>query len=291
MYGFLVRPKWIAFHLLVFGAIASMIWLGLWQLDRLDARREFNEIVAERVEQPPVAFDELLTNAGTDADPSDLEWRQTLVTGSYLPGQILWFNRSQDGVAGDNVLSPLVTVDGTTVLVNRGFVPLGTTAPPAPTGSMELLARVRVPQQRQLGQLTDPADRSEPLTEVRRIDLDALAQQLPAPLAPVYVDLVDAIPAPAATDPAPLPPPTLDEGPHLSYAVQWFIFAACVLVGWVLAVRRSVRTRRRDDDPGAGHTPSALSDATAVPTPVDSGRPAASGSTSSTTGTTAPSPH
>lgn len=291
MYGFLVRPKWIAFHLLVFGAIALMIWLGIWQLDRLDARREFNEVVAERIEQPPVAFDELLATAGAGVDPSDLEWRRTLVAGSYLPEQILWFNRSQDGIAGDNILSPLVTLDGTTVLVNRGFVPLRATAPPAPTGSVELLARVRVPQQRQLGQLTDPADRSEALTEVRRIDLDALAQQLPAPVAPVYVDLIDAIPAPAPTDPAPLPPPTLDEGPHLSYAVQWFIFAGCVLVGWVLAIRRSILTRRRVENPSADQASSAISDATAVPTQADSGQPVASGSTNSTNETNAPSPH
>jgi cytochrome oxidase assembly protein ShyY1 len=291
MYGFLLRPKWIAFHLLVFGAIASMIWLGLWQLDRLDARREFNDIVSARIEQPPVALDELLGAAGSDAAPSDLEWRQTLVAGSYLPEQILWFNRSQDGIAGDNLLSPLVTQDGTTVVVNRGFVPLGATAPPAPTGPVELLARVRVPQQRQLGQLTDPADRSEPLTEVRRIDLDVLARQLPAPLAPVYVDLVDAIPAPAPTDPTPLPPPTLDDGPHLSYAVQWFIFAACVLVGWGLAVRRSIRTRRRGENPSADRGADAISDAAAEPAPADSARPVVSGSTNSTNETTAPSPH
>jgi cytochrome oxidase assembly protein ShyY1 len=303
MYGFLLRPKWIAFHLLVFGSIALMIWLGLWQLDRLDARRDFNEVVSERIEQAPVAFDELLTTTtpttGAGADPSDLEWRPTVVAGSYLPEQILWFNRSQGGVAGDNVLSPFVTVDGTTVLVNRGFVQLGATPPPAPTGSVELLARVRTPQQRQLGELTDRADRSEPLTEVRRIDLDALAPQLPAPLAPVYLDLIDANPAPTSTDPAPLPPPTLDEGPHLSYAVQWFIFAACVLVGWLLAVRRSIRTRRRADGPSTDRTPVAagVGDAVAVsgaaPAPAGAGsdRPVASGSTNSTPGTAAPSPH
>jgi cytochrome oxidase assembly protein ShyY1 len=294
MYGFLLRPKWIAFHLLVFGSIALMIWLGIWQLDRLDARREFNDVVSERIEQPPVSFDELTASTGAGDDPGDLEWRQTLVAGSYLPDQILWFNRSQGGLAGDNVLSPLVTLDGTTVLVNRGFVPLGATVPPAPSGPVELLARVRVPQQRQLGELTDAAGRSEPLTEVRRIDFDVLAQQLPAPLAPVYVDLVDAIPAPAPTDPTPLPPPTLDEGPHLSYAVQWFIFAACVLIGWVLAVRRSIRTRQGvvgRSSAGSDQVPIEVSDATAAPVGVDSARRGATGSTNSTSGTTAPSPH
>jgi cytochrome oxidase assembly protein ShyY1 len=295
MYGFLLRPKWMVFHLLVFGAIALMIWLGLWQLDRLDARREFNDVVSERIEEPPVALDDLVPAAGADVDPDDLEWRPTLVTGEYLPDQILWFNRSQGGIAGDNILTPLVTSDGTTVLVNRGFVPLGATASPPPTGPVELLARVRVPQQRQLGELTDTAGASEPVTEVRRIDLDVLAAQLPTPLAPVYVDLVDAVPSIAPTDPTPLPPPTLDEGPHLSYAMQWFIFAGCVLIGWVLAVRRSIRTRQPGTGAGAvtptdDRAPDGLSDAAAAPAATDSDRPVAAESANSTNGTTAPSP-
>jgi cytochrome oxidase assembly protein ShyY1 len=37
----------------------------------------------------------------------------------------------------------------------------------------------------------------------------------------------------------------LTDGPHLSYAVQWFIFALCAVVGWVLAVRRSIATHRK----------------------------------------------
>lgn len=248
---FLLRPKWIGFHLLVFGAVAVMIWLGLWQLDRLDARREFNDTVTERIEQPPVPAADLLTDVAPDVDgdaaapgarPEDIEWRQVTTTGTYIDDQVLWFNRSQNGVAGDNVLTALVTDDGTTVVVNRGFVALGVDVPPPPEGQVDVLARVRLPQERQTGELTDPDE--GPVTEVRRVDLDQLAAQLPGEVAPVYLDLIDARPEIAATDPLPVPPPTLDEGPHLSYAIQWFIFAGCVLIGWVLAVRRSISTNR-----------------------------------------------
>jgi surfeit locus 1 family protein len=253
--SFLFRPKWIAFHLLVFGAIAAMIWLAFWQLRRLDERRSFNDRVTERIDQPPAPLGEVLAAAGDD--PASIEWRQVIVRGTYLPDQVIWFNRSQDGVAGDNVLTALVTPDGesgtdTTVVVNRGFVVLGTEVPDAPTGDVELLARVRVPQERQRGELTDAADGAEPLTEVRRVDLGQLAAQLPAPVAPVYLDLIDSRPELGPEDPLPVPPPTLDEGPHLSYAVQWFIFATCVLIGWVLAVRRSMRSRQRAITAAAG---------------------------------------
>lgn len=238
--AFLLRPKWIAFHLLVFGAIATMIWLAFWQFERLDERRAFNEVVAERIDQPPVGFDELLPSA--IADPEAVEWRQVIVSGDYLDDQVIWFNRSQDGLAGDNVLSVLVD-DDTTVVVNRGFVVLGTEIPPAPDGDVEVLGRLRVPSERQRGGLTDSAD--GPVTEVRRVDLGLLEQQLPGDVAPVYLDLIGSVPNVAPGDPVPTPAPTIDEGPHLSYAVQWLIFATAVLIGWILAIRRSLATRRR----------------------------------------------
>ena len=127
--------------------------------------------------------------------------------------------------------------------------------------------------------MTDANDAAEPVAEVRRIDLDQLAAQLPGEMAPVYLDLVDAIPAPGPNDPVPVPAPTLDEGPHLSYAAQWFIFATCVLIGWVLAVRRSIRSRRRD----------ALMGAAGGPATRDSDPPGDAGAAISMTGTDEPS--
>jgi cytochrome oxidase assembly protein ShyY1 len=279
MYGFLLRPKWIAFHLLVVVSVVSMLWLAFWQLDRLDDRRTFNALVAEQIDRPPSSLASLLEEAGDD--PESIEWRQAIVAGSYLPEQILWFNRSQDGLAGDNVLSALVTTDGTTVIVNRGFVPLGVDLPAPPQTDVELLTRVRVPTERQRGQLTDANASGEPVTEVRRVDLDEIAGQLPGSVAPVYLDLVDARPAIGPADPSPVPGPALDEGPHLSYAAQWFIFATCVLIGWVIAIRRSIRSRRRDQ----------VRAAPLEPAPPGSDRPDGVVAASSTTGTGAPSPH
>ena len=108
-----------------------------------------------------------------------------------------------------------------------------------------MLGRIRVPPARQLGELTDASD--GPLSEVRRIDLERLDAQLPGELAPVYLDLIGSIPNITPDDPVPVPPPTSSNGPHLSYAVQWLIFAAAVLLGWVLAVRRSIAAHRRQD--------------------------------------------
>lgn len=267
---FLLRPRWIAFHVLVAAAIVLMIWLGFWQLSRLDERREFNDVVAARIDQPPVPFEQLLPTS--QSDPDAVEWRQVTVSGTYLDDQIVWFNRSQGGIAGDNVLTALVHGDDT-VVVNRGFVALGADVPAAPDGEVEVLGRIRVPTERRLGGLTDSAD--GPVTEVRRVDLGLLSTQLPGDVAPVYIDLIGSLPNVTATDPTPVPAPTLDQGPHLSYAVQWFIFAAAVLVGWVLAVRRSLATNRRSDAAGAADSSAGVTDSADErarpdsPTPVD----------------------
>jgi cytochrome oxidase assembly protein ShyY1 len=240
MYRFLLRPKWIAFHALCLGGIVLMLGLAMWQLQRLDERQAFNAQVVARSEQPAVDIDELL--AEPDFEPDEAAWRQVTASGTWLPQQIIVFNRTQDGVAGDNVVAALVQDDGVTVLVNRGFVPLGTMPPPPPSGSVEVLGTVRPSQERRTGELTDDG---LAVTEVRRIDIDQLAAQLPGEVAPVYLDLVASEPAIFPTDPAPVPAPDLSEGPHLSYAGQWFIFAVCVAIGWVFAVRRSIRARRR----------------------------------------------
>ena len=112
-----------------------------------------------------------------------------------------------------------------------------------------MLGRLRLSQSRQRGGLTDSsADAAAAITEVRRIEVDRLAPQFgdgtTTAVAPLYLDLIESDPPVDATDPVPVPAPELGEGNHLSYAVQWFIFAICVAIGWVLAVRRSVRTRR-----------------------------------------------
>lgn len=239
MYGFLFRPKWIAFHVLVFGSVALMVWLGFWQLRRLEDRKDFNEVVATHVDQDPVPLEDLLAEAGDDID--SVEWRQVTVGGSWLPDQVIWYNRSQNGAAGDNVLTALVGADGTTVVVNRGFVAIAEEVPDAPAGDVQVLGRIRVP----LVRSTDTGDEyDDVVTEMRRVDLGRLEAQLPGDVAPVYLDLVATVPPVADTGPFPTPVPVLDEGSHLSYAMQWFIFAACVVIGWVLAIRRSITTRR-----------------------------------------------
>jgi surfeit locus 1 family protein len=254
MYRFLLRPKWLGFHLLVIAGIVAMVNLGFWQLRRLDQRQEFNATVEARYDLPAQALDDVLA----EGTPKDVEWRKVVTSGTYLPDeQFVVVNRSQGGRAGPNVVTPMRLDDGRILVVNRGFLPLGVEPPPAPSGEVRVEGRVRPSQERRTGQLSDPSEGD--LTEVQRIDLDRLADQLPGDVVGAYVDLLASEPTEAQPAPAPVAPPQLGEGSHLSYAVQWFIFSVCVVVGWVLAVRKSSRTRRQEltaaTRPAAGAAP------------------------------------
>lgn len=243
MYRFLIRPRWLLFHAVVVAGIVAMVIAGFWQLDRLDERKEFNERIVERSESEPLELRTVLSRLEDGSLTEDTaEWLPVVLRGTYLPDQVVEFNNSQGGRAGENVLTAMVTDDGDTVIVNRGFVPLGVDVPTAPATEIEGLGFLRRSEVRDRGGLTD-ADDGTPLTEIRRIDLPRLAPQFPGDVAPVYVQLIAADPPIAQGDPDPVVLPELSNGSHLSYALQWFIFAVCVAIGWVLAVRRSLRTR------------------------------------------------
>jgi len=245
MYRFMLRPKWIGFHLLVLATIVTMINLGFWQLRRLDQRQAFNALIEQRYDLPPEPLDELLD---PDIDPADIEWRPVTTSGTYLPDEVILIaNRSQGGRAGLNVVVPMQIDDGRILLVNRGFIPLARETPPAvPASEVEIVARLRQSQEKRLGQLSDASDGD--LEIAQRVDIERLATQLPGEVVPMYVDLIQSTPPELGGLPEPVAAPTLGEGNHLSYAVQWFIFSIAVAVGWVLAVRRSIGTRRREQE-------------------------------------------
>jgi cytochrome oxidase assembly protein ShyY1 len=237
-YRFLFTPKWILFHLLVIVLVVTMVNLAFWQLRRLDQRREFNAQVRANANQPIAPLDDVLTD-GTD--PSSVEWRRVTVDGTYLPDhQFLVVNRSQNGDTGRNVVDALQLDDGSLLLVNRGFVPESDDVPPVPQGPVEVVGRLRDSERRATGQQADQGN--DALTEIRRIDLGVLSDQFDATVQPMYIEQLESTPADDASL-QPIVAPTLDEGPHLSYTIQWFIFSVCVIVGWVLAVRRSIATR------------------------------------------------
>lgn len=212
-----------------------MVYLSLWQFHRLDERKTFNSEVRERSSLGIVDVSTL-----DISDPSSVEWRPAGAKGTYIPNeQVLILNRSQGGFAGMNVLTPLLLDDGRAIIINRGFIALSATPPPAPAGVVKVVGVLRSTEERTTGQAREA---SGELTEFFRLDIDRLQQQIDPEL--LNVALVAEVSEPADSSTLlPVSPPELSEGSHLSYAFQWLIFSTAVVVGWVLAIRKSIASR------------------------------------------------
>ena len=237
MYRFLFRPKWISFHVLCIFGVVLMVYLSLWQFHRLDDRKTFNSEVIERSSQSVVDVSTL-----DISDPVAVQWRRAGAKGTYLADeQVLIVNRSQGGVAGMNVLTPLLLDDGRAIIVNRGFIALNGTPPAAPSGVVKVVGVLRSTEDRTTGQAREA---SGELTEFFRLDISRLQQQIEPEL--LNVALVAEVSEPADSSTLlPVSAPELSQGSHLSYAIQWLIFATAVIVGWVLAARKSIANRAR----------------------------------------------
>lgn len=211
------------------------IRLGFWQLARLDERRTQNHVSQSRMAADPMPLQTLVSAAGEDTD--SLQYHRTIVSGVYDTSQeVLIRSQVELGQAGFHVITPLVLDDGEALLVNRGWVPLTMDQPPvevAPNpGNVEVEGWVHLTETR------PPLGQQEPeghLDVFNRVDIDRISQQVDEPLLPVYVVVTGER---DSTLPIPVKIPDFgDEGPHLSYAIQWFAFAAIALVGFFFLLR------------------------------------------------------
>lgn len=238
-----LRPRWIVAHVFVLAVCVGCVIAGFWQLDRLAERRLSNSVQAARFQQEPLPIEDLVAAAGEDLD--SLEYRWAEATGRFIPDEELLV-RSQvyQGRAGFDIVTPLVLDDGTAVVVNRGWVPLEfdtapVTAAPPPAGTVTVEAVVRVPADRPSGDTQT--------STLSRVDVEAFRSRSDRSFLPVYLEIVGS--GDSTTIPVPEPPPDFtDEGPHLSYAVQWFSFAIVGVVGYGFLLRRSLRRSGRDSE-------------------------------------------
>ena len=246
----LLRPRWLVGTIIAVLLIVLFVNLGFWQLRRLDEKRDRNARIEERSSRPVEPLDELVDPRTGSDDAGELVYRRASARGRYdATGQVEIRSRSLDGRPGLWVVTPLRLDDGTAVAINRGFVPLDTDVPDPPGGDVEVTGLLFASQERQGIGPRDPADGV--LTELSRLDLGRLQQQYDADLYPLWLQLQrQDPPVDEEAGPVPLPEPEQDEGPHLSYAIQWFVFATIGAIGWPLVLRRAAaedeRRRRRE---------------------------------------------
>ncbi|HZI40698.1 MAG TPA: SURF1 family protein [Gemmatimonadaceae bacterium] len=233
------------FLLLAIVLAAACIRLGFWQLSRLGQRRSRNSLISARLSQPLVPL------ASLPAESSSV-LRRAIVAGTPdFDHEITLAARSYQGSPGVYLLTPLrVPGNDTAILVNRGWIY-------APDGVSVDLKGWREPGTSFVGyaELFPPGRSTTPdgvlrqdARIARELDLVTVNSLLPYPVSPLYlVATVADTTKPVRERVARLPAPTLDEGPHLSYAIQWFAFAAIALIGGATV---AVRERRSDQPHG-----------------------------------------
>ena len=243
MFRFLLTARWAIATTVVIVLAALFVNLGLWQLRRADERLLDNAVMSARLSDEPMSLQDLLAAVGSD--PSSLEYRRVRVTGRYRPDlELLIRNQTNAaGAAGFNVVTPFEYGTDRFVLVNRGWVPLEMDTPPVgaspPGGEVTISGVIRLTQ---LRPAVGPVEPDGILTVASRIDIDRLAQQMPGPVAPVWIQSTDE----TLLLPVSMPVPSFDDaGPHTLYAIQWFAFALIGVVGYVLLVREQALGRGR----------------------------------------------
>jgi surfeit locus 1 family protein len=205
-----VQRRDLTLGIIAVAVAAGCVRLGIWQLDRLHQRRARNLAAESRLALPP-----LEVRRDTPADSA----RQRRVTahGVYdFAAEQSWPGRSFEGTPGVALITPLRLADGAVVLVDRGWVP-------SPDAFHVDHSRYHEPDTATVHGIALIPPRGRGDVDVRGF-------------LPFVIQLGG--PDPATRLPRRWPAPAFDDGPHLSYAIQWFSFAVIALVGAAVLIRK-----------------------------------------------------
>lgn len=237
----------------VFAIVTAVVFsrLGVWQLQRLGERRARNLALALQLHTPAIPIEQL------PAGGVGAHWRRALATGTYdFDHQIVLSGRTHDGSPGVQILTPLHPASGgPAVLVNRGWV----YSPDA--ASVDLGKWDEPPHATVSGYVEDFVHGGRGVARLpshtnawTRLDADELRTAFPFPIAPYYLVELDTLVAyrtahelPTVT-PVRLELPQMDDGPHLTYAIQWFTFAVVALVGVGTLIAQDAKRGQRPPD-------------------------------------------
>jgi cytochrome oxidase assembly protein ShyY1 len=259
----LLTRRWVILTLVFATLIPVMVELGFWQFHRYQQTNRSNKLINANVSAPVVPLASLSHPGATV--PGDLIYRRVTATGRYdTAHQFVVRNRTD--TSGDTIgfylVTPLVEAGGDVVLVNRGWVAPNSdngaafpSVPAAPRGSVTVVGRLRPDETTASTGIRDVG--GLPPHQYMLINSGEQTKALSEPVVAGYLDLMTTSPSiPAADTAQQVPGPNADndsnsdddavvgKGVHLPYAIQWWLFALMVPIGWWKLFRRDVRDQR-----------------------------------------------
>jgi hypothetical protein len=205
--------------------IAGCLWASQWQFHRGEDRKDRHDKIELRISQSQGELESLISDVAAN------EWRTVTTSGRFDPtNQILLRNRYFEGKYGYGVLTRFTSEQGKVMWVDRGWVQAGASAtvvpqtPEVPSGPVSIVARLRLDSSLPSGSFFALPGSGE--TGL----LSRLNAQSGLESENYYLDLISGS-DPLLIPKAPAEVPSLSDGPHLAYAVQWALFAGLVLYG------------------------------------------------------------
>ncbi|WP_226533041.1 SURF1 family cytochrome oxidase biogenesis protein [Microbacterium paraoxydans] len=226
--------RWTVYVLIAIGFAIACVFLSNWQFERNETRAAQIELVERNYDADPVPLSAVIGEDGA-LDPDD-EWRPVTLQGEYLADQqLLVRNRPHGGTSAFEVLVPFRDADGRIFIIDRGWVPPGEGAEPdsvpsPPQGEVEVTVRLRP------GEQLPASGRGAPEGQVPTINLPSIAEYVEGDvITSAYGRVISEDPAGSGSLGG-FDSPTDDPGPHLSYAIQWILFALMgfVFIGYII---------------------------------------------------------
>lgn len=246
VYRFLLSRQWVILTLVALLLIPTMIRLGIWQMHRYEERTARNQLVSAALGAGPVPV-EKLTSPG-HAVTTNERYRTVTAKGRFDTDDEVVVRRrtNSDDEVGYHVLTPFVLDDGKVLLVNRGWIPGAPTQtafpkiPAPPRGEITVTGRLMPDETTAASGIKNL--KGLPDRQIMLINSEQEARRLGVQVLGGYI--VQTAPAPKGDTPELIGRPgDEDAALNYAYAIQWWLFAAGVPVGWVILVRRERRDR------------------------------------------------
>lgn len=244
-WSFLRSNRWIGYFALFLIFAITCVLLGNWQFDRrAEARAEIARIDAN-YGSPAVPLSEELPELDKFNEDGQ-KWSTVEVTGTYEGEPYLARNRPGPAGVGSDLIQPLRTESGDLFFVNRGWVPIdGNEAesegfsegvlPQPEAGIVTVDVRLRASEPSIAGRSTS----GQTIASIDLPELARITESAGSSYTGAYGMLISESPV---GEHGVLPDkPERDEGPHLSYALQWYVFILIAGIGVAYAARQEYR--------------------------------------------------